>query len=288
MPIPRSRNSDSNVSRFLRASRRLCVAIIFCSLVACGVVAAKPSIAGKRLLVVTVTKGFRHESIPTAERVLGELAARHRLDLDFARTDEELRLKTTRAALKSYAGIVFASTTGDLPLADRDAFLGFIRDGGAFIGIHAATDTFRKGAFPGYSEMIGGEFEGHGPQKSVNIRIDDGKHPATRDMKDSALKNRSRDQPPNTLTVYDEIYRINNFDRSRVRLLLSLDRHPDTDAPGLFPLAWCRDYGKGKVFYTALGHRDDVLESDWFRRHLAGGMLWAIKAKDEGGRMKDE
>lgn len=282
MPNSRTRNLDLNVSRVLRVGSRASIAIIFCLLVVCSVVSAKPSVANKQFLVVTVTKGFRHESIPTIERVLSDLAKRHRFDLDFARTDDELRAKTSPAAMKSYAGIVFASTTGDLPLADREAFLDFIRDGGAFVGIHAATDTFRKGIFPAYTEMIGGEFEGHGPQRSVNVRIDDGKHPATRHLKDTASKNRSRDQPPNTFTVYDEIYRINNFDRSRVRLLLSLDHHPDTNAPGLFPLAWCHDYGKGRVFYTALGHRDDVLESDWFRRHLAGGMLWTIKAKDEG------
>lgn len=267
MPIFRS-----HVVRVSRASRRALAAFTCCLLVmvCSGVAAAKPVAKRKRLLIVSVTKGFRHESIPTAERVLIELAERQSLAIDFARTDDELRDRTSAANLKRYAAVVFASTTGDLPLADRAAFLRFIRDGGAFIGIHAATDTFRKGVFPEYLAMLGGEFQGHGPQKSVRVRIDDPRHPATEHL-------RADETSTAGFEVYDEIYRIVNFDSRNVRLLLSLDRHPDTGAPGLFPLAWCRAYGKGRVFYTALGHRDDVLTSDWFRRHLEGGVLWTLR-----------
>ena len=58
--------------------------------------------------------------------------------------------------------------------------------------------------------------------------------------------------------------------------LLSLDRHPNTGSPGYFPIAWCRYYGKGRIFYTALGHRPDVWESSFFQRHLIGGIRWAL------------
>ena len=59
-------------------------------------------------------------------------------------------------------------------------------------------------------------------------------------------------------------------------MLLSLDKHPNTGAAGFYPISWCRDYGKGRVFYTSLGHREDVLEADWYRRHLLGGIQWAL------------
>ncbi len=235
----------------------LSIVVIFC---AGQTIAARKN---RKLLVVTVTKGFRHESIPTAERVLQQLGEQSKpaFTLDFARTDEELKAKTTLAALATYDGIIFANTTGDLPLADREAFLNWIKAGHAFIGFHAATDTFP--GFPDYIEMIGGQFSNHGPQVKVQCLVEDTKHPATKTLEKS-------------FAVFDEIYVLKNFNRSNVHMLLSLDKHPNTGVPGYYPLAWSRMYGRGRVFYTALGHREDVLEADWFKRHLLGGIRWAL------------
>lgn len=216
----------------------------------------------KRLLVVSVTKGFRHSSIPTAERLLRELGEQSRnFDVDYARTDEELAAKTTTAALAGYDGVVFASTTGDLPLADREAFMGWLRAGHAFIGLHSASDTFHN--YPEFIKMIGGEFESHGPQVKVSCIVEDSSHPATKPL-------------GKTLEVFDEIYLFKNFERANVHMLLSLDKHPNKGTPGYYPLAWNSLYGKGRVFYTALGHREDVLESAWYRQHLLGGIRWAL------------
>ena len=102
------------------------------ALVALGVLGAlalgaPASAAPKKLLVVSVTKGFRHESIPTAERVIEAIGKESgAYTVDFARTDEELQAKTAAKALAGYDGVFFANTTGDLPLADRDAFLAWI------------------------------------------------------------------------------------------------------------------------------------------------------------------
>lgn len=223
----------------------------------------------KKLLIVSVTKGYRHQSIPVAEKVIQQLgAASGRFTVDFARTDEELAAKMTPAALKNYDGVLFASTTGTLPLPDKEAFLNWIRAGHAFIGIHAATDTF-LGDMP-FIEMIGGEFLGHGPQLKVVLNVDDGKHASTLNF-------------DKTYEIFDEIYTFKNFDRKKVHMLLSLDKNPNKndkenfEKPGYYPIAWCRNYGKGRVFYTALGHRDDVLESEMFKKHLLGGIRWAFK-----------
>src|SRR5437868_15382977 len=104
----------------------------------CGSFAfASPGFAApKKLLVVTVTKGFRHSSIPTAEKVLGELAEKSRaFTVDYVRTDAEMAEKMTAAALNKYDGVIFANTTGDLPLPDQQAFLDWIKSGKAFIGM---------------------------------------------------------------------------------------------------------------------------------------------------------
>src|SRR2546426_9569123 len=89
--------------------------------------------APKKLLVVTVTKGFRHSSIPTAEKVLGELAEKSgAFTVDYVRNDEDMAQKMTTATLKNYDGVIFANTTGELPLPDKDAFIAWIKSGNAF------------------------------------------------------------------------------------------------------------------------------------------------------------
>ena len=75
---------------------------------------------------------------------------------------------------------------------------------------------------------------------------------------------------------FDEIYEFQNFDSAGVHLLLALENHPQTGAPGQFPLAWTNQLGDGRVFYTALGHREEVYQNPLFRDHLAGGIRWAL------------
>ncbi|PYJ92607.1 MAG: Crp/Fnr family transcriptional regulator, partial [Verrucomicrobia bacterium] len=82
-----------------------------------------------------MTKGFRHSSIPTAEKVLGELGQKSgAFTVDYVRTDQEMAEKMTSTALKQYDGFIFANTTGILPLPDKEAFLNAIKSGKAFIG----------------------------------------------------------------------------------------------------------------------------------------------------------
>jgi uncharacterized protein len=227
---------------------------------------AKP--APKRLLVVTVCKTYRHPSIPTGERVVGELGTNSgEFTVDYARTDEDLAQKMTPEALKNYDGVFFLSTTGEIPVPDKAAFLDWIKSGKAFIGAHAATDTFH-GHGPGvdpYIDMIGGEFVTHNTAR-VECINDDPKHPAN--AKFGA-----------TYTVTDEIYIMKNFSQDKVHMLLHLDKGPGSGAPGYYPISWCKNYGAGKVFYTALGHGEDVWESPDYQAHLLGGIEWALGLK---------
>lgn len=217
----------------------------------------------KKLLVVTVTKGWRHDSIPAAERMIKRLADESgAFTVDYARTDDELKAKTTAAALKGYDGAFFAQTSGDIPLADPAAFLGWIKSGRAFVGMHSATDTLP--GFPPYIEMIGGQFESHPPEHiTVRCIVEDTTHPATNSL-------------GKTFSAHDEIYVLKHFVRARVHTLVSLDKHPATGAPGYFPLAWNRMYGRGRVFYTAFGHRDEVWQDARFRQHLREAIRWAM------------
>jgi len=233
--------------------------------------------APKKLLVVTVTKGFRHSSIPTAEKVLAELAQKSgAFTVDYVRTDEDMAQKMTAEALRNYDGVMFANTTGDLPLPDKQAFLDWIKSGKGFIATHSGSDTFH--GFPPYIEMLGGEFETHHAQAQVDCINQDPKHPACRHLGP-------------TWHLKDEIYLIKSFDRSKVHGLLMLDKHPNDKTPGDFPIAWTKDYGKGRVFYTSLGHREDVWDpntpesfkrenpksvSEAYQQHILGGIKWAL------------
>lgn len=299
------------------------------ALVFLAVLPVRAEEAPKKLLVVSVTTEFTHTSIPFTEKLLSQLADESRLfTVDFihqpagkpktpakpkvlntdATTEEKAAFAAAEAkynaelpaykvaqatwleevrraleklspeSLRNYDGVIFNSTTGELPIPDKAGFLEWIKSGKAFIGIHAATDVFHK--WPEYIEMIGGQFKTHGPQLSVSCINSDPRHPATRHL------GKAFDIP------HEEIYQFNDYDPKRVHQLLVLDRKPDvTDpAPGYYPVAWCRKYGAGKVFYTAVGHREDIVSTDpnlkdrknpikvskAFQAHVLGGIKWSI------------
>jgi len=223
--------------------------------------------APKKVLVVTVTKGFRHSSIPTAMKVLAELAEKSKaFTVDFAFTDADIETKMTPEKLKSYDGFIFANTTGILPIPDKAAFLNEIRSGKAFVGMHSASDTFHapSGVDP-YIEMLGGEFQTHGAQVGVECLVKDRNHPATKPLGEAYC------------LAQEEIYLLKNYNPAAVHELLVLDRHPNKKSEaGHFPIAWSKKYGQGNVFYTSLGHREDVWESDAYQKHILGGIKWAL------------
>ena len=270
-------------------------------LILCGLtLAPSAEAAPKKVLVVTTTMGFRHSSIPTAEKVIAQLASESgAFTVDYARVEpndpqfrgadgkpdgekvkaaikEVLAEKMSPAALKKYDAVIFANTTGDLPLPDEQAFLDWIKSGKGFVGMHSATDTFDNHTpVNPYVEMIGGEFKEHHAQVKVDIINQDKTCPACSHL-------------PANWEVFDEIYLLKSFDRSRVHGLLTLDKHPNEKTPGDYPISWCKEYGKGRVFYTSLGHREDVWDpkapdrknppevAEAYQKLILNGIKWAV------------
>ena len=89
----------------------------------------------------------------------------------------------------------------------------------------------------------------------------------------------------------EEMYHIKNQDRSKVRSLLYLRHDPnETEKQMFFPVAWVHQAGKGRVFYTSLGHREDLWSDDaemkdrknsvdvsrQYQAHILGGIKWAL------------
>lgn len=296
--------------------------------------------APKRVIVCTVTAGFRHSSIPEAEKTLQKLADESKAYtiVDFVRqptvevpkkpvpprplkpdADEKARARHAQemkkhqealarwtpeneAALKAAQeefnkqmraslgrlspanlttqkidAVIFANTTGDLPLPDAEGFAKWVADGHAFIGMHSATDTFKS--FAPYFEMLQGTFDGHGAQVPADLVAADTSHPANAGIGATWDINQ------------EEMYLIRNHDRTKLRALWFLRHHPnDPQQAGYFPVSWCRLAGKGRVFYTSLGHREDLWSDDpslkdrknppeisrKYQAHILGGIKWAL------------
>lgn len=243
--------------------------LLITGLLLAGLFAVPATAAPKKLILVTATKGFRHSSIPTAENVIATLGYTSGVFtiVDTVRggpdgkDDAEVAEKLTMAKLNAVDGVIFANTTGDLAIPDREGFIKWIEAGHAFIGMHSCSDTFH--GFPTFIEMLGGEFVNHDAQVAISALNQDPQHPATRHFGES-------------YEVYDEIYQFKNFDRTQVHGLLGLDTHPNYKFPGDYPVAWCKQVGKGRMFYTSIGHREDVWCSATYQQHLLGGIEWAL------------
>jgi uncharacterized protein len=265
----------------------------------------------KRVLVVTTTTGFRHDSIPLAREILKTLGDKHgwqteTVDIEqaeYGKPDTRdkiaalLAQKMSPDALKNYDAIVFANTTGVLPLPDPQAFLDFVKSGKGFVAMHSGSDTFHE--WPGssakvseYIQMLGGEFQTHHAQCAVDGIILDGKHPATKPLvkagkETSASAANAVDLKKNTAATgsiwkaFDEIYILKNVPRADLNVLVYMDSHPkdgsaDAGKPGEHLLSWCRQYGKGRVFYTALGHRQEIWRDPLYQEHIVGGIKFAL------------
>jgi uncharacterized protein len=250
---------------------RACAGIILLA-AACGggssaPTAPSPPAAAGRLLVVTHTTGFRHSSIGVAETTLEQIGRTSGLYTTvFCRTAEDVRQMLTPAALGTVDAVVFANTTGNLGIPDLAGFLDWVQGGRGFVGIHSALDTYRDA--PRYLEMVGNEFETHGDQAEVEAVVESPSHPSV-----AHLGTRYR--------VFDEIYRFVRNNRGAVTPLLTLDRFPRdglprAGEPGDLPLAWAKSHGSGRVFYTALGHRDELWRDAAYQQHVLGGIRAAL------------
>jgi hypothetical protein len=234
------------------------------------VIAAPPAAAADRsgrLLYFTHSAGYRHEVIPLSQAIVQQLGQDSGA---FTVTATEDVAVFTSENLRHY-GVVMFYTTGELPLspAQKAAFLDFVRSGHGFIGVHSATDTFY--AWPDYLALIGGYFNNHPWHQSVTIDVVDPGNPLVGFLGPS-------------LQIADEIYQIGDFDYRRSHVLLRLDpASVDLAAGGVqrrfygWPLAWTRAYGRGRVFYTALGHDPSVWRDPCYQRLLTNAVLWALR-----------
>jgi type 1 glutamine amidotransferase len=216
-----------------------------------------------RVLVLTATAGFRHDSIATARQVLPAIAASSG---EFVVTFTEDLRDLAAARLASFDVVMFALTSGELALTaeEKSALLAFVNAGGGFIGIHSATDTLYD--WPDYGRLVGAYFKEHPWAQEATVLVESGGHAATTGLGAS-------------FRMHEEYYTFRENPRSFVQVLLSLDAS-SVGAAGDFPLAWTQTIGAGRSFYTALGHFDDTWRDGRFQSHLAGAIRWVARREE--------
>jgi len=250
----------------------------FAALVALGIVLASVTGSADRpaaqLLLITHAAAYEHDVVrrpdsgrpSLVEQVVTDLGRQSGLTVTHLQTADELATLTPVSIRQFRAVMLFTTGSAPLPSETRLALFEHVRSGAGFVGVHSASDTWYE--VPEYAALLGGVFNGHPWHERVRILVEDSSHPATAHL-----------GPAFWLT--DEIYQFRSWSRNGVHVLLRLDptsiavdrgSRPDAD----YALAWTRRHGGGRVFYTALGHGPDVWADERFRRHLLGGILWAM------------
>ncbi len=251
----------------------------------------KPA-AKRRILVVSSTAGFRHKSIPIGKiaiEKLGEATGAYEATI----SDDPANFEPD--VLKTFDTVLLLNTTQDFFMPGRnqrkqysaaelaelqkrhnsliDNLIDYVEQGGGLAGIHAATDTCYK--HKEYGEAIGGYFNGH-PWRfkdQVTIVVEDQEHavnkPVFGEQKDFEL--------------VEEIYQFKEepYSRERLRILLHLDPERSAQVKGLkrtdndYAVAWVQSVGKGRVFYTSIGHNEHIYQNPLMLKHYLAGIQFA-------------
>ncbi len=218
-----------------------------------------------RVLIFSRTAGFRHASIPE-----GVKALRERLGSTWSVHHTEDSGAFTSEGLKPYRAIVFLSTTGDvLDDAQQKALTEWVLAGGGWIGIHAAADTEHQ--WPWYGEQLCcARFVTHPAVQKSTVVVEDRTHPST-----SMLP--ARWERTDEWYVYDRSPRV----VPGVSVLASMDGSTITGPrmEGDHPIAWCRDLGSGRAWYTGGGHTSESFSEPLFMDHIEGGVRWAARVE---------
>lgn len=243
-----------------------------------------------KVLVVGQTLGFRHSHIDDTTNAIIDLGEANGFTVDvWDSRQPALTLPSTPFSsaenLSQYATIIFASpvdATNNLDpnrprlLNDSElaAFQSYIRSGGGYVGLHAATDSMHT--VPWYSQLTGGSarFRNHPAQQTATMRVESPGHPSTVML-------------PTEWVRFDEWYNFTANPREDVHVLITLDEstyNPGFGAMGAdHPLAWCHNFEGGRSWYEGAGHTDASWSDPLFLEHILAGIQWTAGVVTGGG-----
>lgn len=263
------------MKKFLLGSSLACGVFLLQSLLPGQVPAARR----KQLLAVGEEKGYRHESVSHALAVIERLGHDNGEWDTTIRTDTEAltksKLEYNAKNLNDFDALLFY-TGGSIEMTPQQKvdFLSFVReDGKGFVGIHSAAITFAD--WPEYIDMVGGFYDEH-PWGTFDapVVVEDPGFPGMNAW-------------PGAFVLRDEIYQMKDFSRTNVRVLMRLDaskldlankrvHRADRD----FAVTWAKQYGKGRVYYTTLGHPVETWDRPEMQKMIAGAIRWALRLTD--------
>ncbi len=250
----------------------------------------------KKILFFSKSSGFEHSAIKRVggkpafvEEVLQKIAATNNFEFDFTYAKDGRVFTPEKIA--QYDAFFFY-TTGDLTeegndrnpamTADgKEAFLKAIAKGKGFVGVHSSSDTFHS---PGgkdhgperyqlsgakadpYVKMLGAEFIKHGSQQPGHLICADPKFPGCANF-------------PTDFAPVEEWYSLKEFPSDSHVILVqdATKMHDPMYKRPNYPETWARMQGKGRVFYTSMGHREDIWTNPVFQSVLSGGINWAVR-----------
>jgi len=238
-----------------------------------------------------VRNGYQHDSISHAVATVERLGRESGAYDTFIRTDSQLITKhpitfpagtgiatgeTFNVRNLDYFDAIFFFGVREIDLSaeQRADLLSFVRDDGkGFVAAHSAATAFFS--WPEFGEMLGGRFDEH-PWGIADgtVVVDDAAFPAMRHL-------------PRAKVFRDELYQIKDFSRDKIRVLAHLDASKlDLTKPlvhrkdGDFPAAWAKTYGKGRVFYSILGHEAEDWDNPALSTMYFEAIRWALRLVD--------
>lgn len=230
--------------------------VLTVALTAC--VSAQP----KKVLIFAKTAGYHHASIEKAMPILHSALAKKSIIADTTRN----ALLFTLTNLKKYKAVIFLNTSGDiLDDSQQTALQEYIRGGGGFVGIHAATDTEYE--WPWYNKLVGAYFLSHPEQQKATINVVDKKHPTTAFLPE---KWERTDEWYNFKDISDNIKVLAYLDETSYKGGANGEKHP---------FIWYQEFEGGRSFYTGVGHREDNYSEPLVIQHIIAGIIWAGNIK---------
>ncbi len=212
-----------------------------------------------KMLVYSRTTGFRHGSIAQGKEMLQQIATEQGFTIEETETNE----KITVAGLSEFEIIFHMNSTGDIfNDTEQAAYEEWMTTkNGAFGGTHSATDTENGWDF--YSEVTGQYYNGHTAvqQGAVQFEADALTHPALKGL-------------PNPWQRTEEWYKFDNHQQWTPKAGFKILGRKVADSQ---PIMWVREWGKFRAFYTALGHDGSTFQDPEIKKHVAGGIMWAVR-----------
>ena len=257
-----------------------------------------------KVLFFSKSSGWEHDVIKRgedgsrshAEKVLAQLGTENNMVFTFSKDGSKFSPKYLADfdVMFFYASgnLQKRSTDGHPPMSAKGkaARLEWVAQGGGFVAVHAGSDCFHTyEAFDGntpkdargyryrlngeasdpYIKMLGGEFINHGPQQIAKARVTSPDFPGFGGLDEN-------------VEVKEEWYSLKEFaPDNHVLLVMETEgtEGSDYNRPN-YPLAWARNHGNGRVWFNALGHREDVWTAEYFQNMVVGGISWAAGQQD--------